>query len=160
MKATVAAFAVLLGACTQADEAQTPAPAPTAEVSAFPGETPGEIPQSIVGEYRLAGIDGEDMNSPVGIAVSIGIDTIHYEPRCLGSAWTYTLRQGELKLERDTRFGPQKNKDGSIVTCLPAVTPEYGRLSEAFAVAERVRRMPSNALEFSGGGHSVTLFSQ
>ncbi|QPC98446.1 hypothetical protein [Qipengyuania soli] len=151
---------LLSGACTPANDSQTHGPVTQTEITQAAVQPAGEIPETIVGEYRLAGIDGEDLNSPTGMAVSIGEDTISFEPKCLGSVWTYSLSHGDLRLERDPRYGPQKNKDGSIVSCLPAVTPEYGRLSEAFSAVEKVRRTPANALEFSGGGHSVTLFSQ
>ena len=118
------------------------------------------MPQSLVGEYRVAGIDGEPLDAEFGIAVSISPETIGYEPRCLGFAWTYTYTEGRIATAPDPRHGPQRGEDGSLVSCLPAVGPEYRALARAFDAVEQVRRTPANALEFSGGGHSVTLFSQ
>ena len=155
MKPLVLIAIALLAACQPAEREQVPAP-----TTPSPSVPAGAIPASIVGEYRLAGIDGADSNSSTGIAVSISDGAISYEPRCLGYVWTYMLDNGAIQLERDPRYGPQKMADGSVTSCMPAVTPEYGRLAKALSVAEQVRRTPVNAIEFSGGGHSVTLFSQ
>ncbi len=117
-------------------------------------------PRAILGEYRVAGIDGEPLDTAFGIAVSIDARRISYEPQCLGYAWTYRYGAGEIALADDPGSGPERGSGGGAMSCLPAVPPEYRALARAFAAAEAVRRTPANGLEFSGGGHSVTLFSQ
>ena len=146
-------LALLLAGCS------APAEDPQAPPATAPSQAM-EVPDSIIGEYRVAGIDGAPMDADYGIAVSITADTISYEPRCLGFAWTYTLSEGRIAVARDPRHGPHRAEDGSTVTCLPAVGPESRALALAFDAAEQVRRTPENAIEFSGKGHSVTLFSQ
>ena len=123
------------------------APAPTAQV-ASPAVTPETW--SLAGEYRVAGVDGDDLNAPTGHAVSITEDTIEFM-RCAGFAWTYNFEDGAL----ETRRIPVSPDE---IVCLP--TPEAHRTGVALAEATRVRRTSANGLEFSGGGHSVLLFSQ
>jgi hypothetical protein len=46
------------------------------------------------------------------------------------------------------------------VRCLPAIPARLDEVFRALDYADRVVRKPSNAIEISGGGHSLTLFSQ
>ena len=117
-------------------------------------------PATIVGEYRVAGIDGEAFDSDTGIAVSISDQTISYPPACLGYSWDYRYEGGSLSMERTAGMGPEARGDGSNVSCTVAVGPEYARLAQAVAAATTVDRTPENGLRFSGGGRSFTLFSQ
>ena len=164
MKRAAALACVALAACQPAarsgpEEAREGAPAASRETLPAP-DPASTIPQDISGEYRVAGIDGEPLDAEFGIAVSIDGETISFEPTCHGFAWTYRYQAGTLALAKDPRFGPQSAPDGSATSCLSAVPPEYRALARAFAAADAVRRTPANALEFTGNGHSVTLFSQ
>lgn len=138
--------AALLAACQQAeDPATTSAPAET------PAETPqAEAPVSLVGEYRVAGIDGTEVGGNIGIGLSVTETNIFYDPRCAGFDWTYTYEGGSLTTERPA--------DRPV--CRIAVHPEQQRLATALDAVTQAERTPSNGIELSGGGHSVTLFSQ
>ena len=146
-------LAALLAACAPTAEEPAAEPSPAAFDT-------GIVPASIVGEYRVAGIDGEPLETDFGIALSITEETIGYEPRCLGFAWTYSLEDGRVKIQRDPAYGPQPAPGGGTVTCLPAVSPQHRALAVAIDAAKEVRRTPANAVELRGSGHSVTLFSQ
>ena len=45
-------------------------------------------------------------------------------------------------------------------TCRIAVHPEQQRLATALDAVTSAVRTPSNGIELTGGGHSVTLYSQ
>ncbi|WP_374406756.1 hypothetical protein [Pelagerythrobacter sp.] len=109
-----------------------------------------EAPASLVGEYRVAGIDGTEVGGQIGIALSIEDERIHFEPRCAGFDWTYTYDGGALATDRPA----------NRPTCRIAVHPEQQRLATALDAVTTARRTPSNGVELSGGGHGVTLFSQ
>lgn len=121
------------------------------------------VPSMLTGEYRVAGIDGQDVGGGIGIALIITDDQIWFDPRCAGFSWTYTHEDGALTTDR-----PESPRavDGQIAarlgrpTCRIAVHPEQRRLANALDAVRQVRRTPSNGIEMSGGGHSVTLFTQ
>jgi hypothetical protein len=136
--------ALLLTACgSSGDE---PAAGAAQEASAIPAP----VVENIAGEYRVAGIDGAELDAPIGIAVSIGADTIGLEP-CAGFAWSYRFTGGALETKR-------LPASADVASCEPA--PEVVRAGAALAEATRVRRTSANGLEFSGGGRSILLFSQ
>jgi hypothetical protein len=47
-----------------------------------------------------------------------------------------------------------------MASCRRALLPEEDAIAAAFDNAGMVRRTPANGIEFTGGGHSVLLFSQ
>lgn len=156
---TMLAASAALAACQQADEVAAPAtPASDSGAVVTPtgapdGDAPApamNAPASLVGEYRVAGIDGTEVGGQIGIALSITDGNIFYDPRCAGLEWTYTYGNGALTMERPA--------DAPV--CEIAVHPEKQRLAAALDAVTRAERTPSNGIELTGGGHSVTLFSQ
>ncbi len=151
--------AFLLAGCGSGDDEPTRAPGQEAgppPVAGAPADAapfdpaPSPTAQSLAGEYRVAGIDGEDLDAPIGIAVSISPTTIELEP-CAGFAWTYTYTGRRLETARIPVSGDEP-------TC--RVEPAITRAGLALAEATRVTRTAANGLEFRGGGRSVLLFSQ
>lgn len=142
----------LISACQQADALAGAAP-----VQAAPA------PVSLAGEYRVAAIDGSEVGGGIGIALTVTERQIWFDPRCAGFSWSYSYADGALTTER-----PEKPNadDGSLVArpvrpvCRIAVHPEQQRLAEALDAVTTATTTPSNALELSGPGHSVTLFTQ
>lgn len=120
--------------------------------TAAPSASPTPV-GSLVGEYRVAGIDGEALDLPFAMTLSIDERSIVNEGVCGGDAWDYRLEGSELELTRTRRPDPE---------CLATVRvyPEVLHLPAAIDAATRAERTPSNAIELSGGGHSVTLYSQ
>ena len=108
------------------------------------------MPLTLQGEYRVAGVDGEDLNAPTGVTVSITKDTIALA-RCAGLAWTYRYEAGRLETKLLRRLPDD-------LMC--RISEEAQRVGSALGEAHQVRRTAANGLEFSGGGRSALLFSQ
>jgi hypothetical protein len=141
----------LLAACGQPAEQPVPTPTPSATASpALPA------PESLVGEYRVAGIDGEELNASFGIALSIDEGKVSFEPTCAGFVWTYAYRGGALDLERRQ----EKIGHPPPPVCAVAIHPLQRQLGEALDAVDRAGRTPANGIELSGNGRSVLLFTQ
>lgn len=103
----------------------------------------------LAGEYRVAGIDGADINLPHAITASIDGERIHVTSDCVNFAWSYRFEGEQLATERVP-----------VESCARGFEPIEQELLAALDVADAVRRTPANAVEISGGGHAVTLFAQ
>lgn len=154
---SAALLAIALAGC--GGEAQRPAeepqatpaaaaPAPAASTLAGDSAAIAEV-EALAGEYRVAGADGQDIDLPHGITVTIDAETIRVNASCVNFAWTYRFD--------GTRFVTQTLP---VTSCRRGLFPEEEAVQAAFDAAEAVARLPSNGIEFSGGGHSVVLFSQ
>lgn len=121
----------------------TPAPAP-------PGSAGPEAQQSLpVGEYRVAGADGADIDLGHGISLSVTEDTIALASQCVTPRWTYRYVDGRLRTERIVE-----------PICERGRHPAESAAMAVFDDPQEVLRTPANGLFVEGGGHSVTLFSQ
>jgi hypothetical protein len=121
-----------------------------------PQDIPDEADSSIIaisdalaGEYRVAGVDGQDVNLPHGITASITDDRIEVQSDCIRFAWSYRFEDRLLVTEQ-----------APVASCRRALLPEERALSEAVEAADIVRRTPANGIELSGSGRSVTLLGQ
>jgi hypothetical protein len=132
--------ALMLAACRPAAEESPAQPEQPSQPAAVP---------ELAGEYRVAGVDGSDIDLPHAITASIDEERIHLVSDCVNLAWTYRFEGARLATET-----------AAVEGCARGLEPAEQALLAAFDVADAVRRTPANALEFSGGGHSVTLFSQ
>lgn len=133
-----------LAACQPSEEAPQ-----GALDSAEPTSSIIASPETLAGEYRVAGIDGADVNLPHGITASITDDRIDVVSDCIRFAWTYRFEEQLLATE-----------EAPVASCRRALLPEERALREAVEAADVVRRTPANAIEFSGGERSLLLFSQ
>jgi hypothetical protein len=144
----------LLAACSPApfDRADSGGDRPAPEGTGAPTVSPTPV-GSLTGEYRVAGIDGEALDLPFALTLSIDDRSIVNEGVCGGDAWDYRLEGTDLTLTRTRSPDP---------ACLATVRvdPVVFRLPAAIDAATRAERTPSNGIELSGGGHSVTLYSQ
>lgn len=130
---------------TESPALETAAPESRPEIAEGTMMTPAEL----VGEYRLAGVDGQDINLPHGISASISAEEIEVSSQCIRFKWTYAITDGALAASR-----------APAVSCQRGLSPEEEAIARAFDQAQQVRRTPANGIEFSGAGHTVTLFSQ
>lgn len=103
----------------------------------------------LVGEYRVAGVDGGDIDLPHGITATITADRIDVTSDCIRLAWNYRFENGALSTEAVP-----------MPSCRRALLPEEAAVAEAFEQAGMVRRTPANGIEFAGGERSVLLFNQ
>lgn len=160
-------LAAAIGGCVPqaGGEILAPAPAPVSEPAGVDGAASliSSI-EALAGEYRVGGIDGKPLSGREGIAVSISDTQLSFEPACAGFVWRIAMVEGELRTFRPGD-GNKDGEGGFVATptgpvCRIAVPPEKRALAEAIDAARQAVRTPSNGIELSGGGHSVTLFSQ
>lgn len=142
-----------VAACSRPEPTTAPASEPVPAAVASPAESMSRnaiaSAERLAGEYRIAGVDGRDINLPYGITASISGDRIEVQADCVRLAWSYRFEGARLV----TRGTP-------VAGCRRGLTPEEEGVRAAFEAAEAVRRLPSNGIEFSGGRRSVLLFSQ
>ena len=149
---------VLLVAC-QRIEAPTPAPSssPTPTAIATAPAKPANpaqpsAPTTLAGEWRVAGIDGVPFDEPYGLGLSADERLIWMEPRCAGVARSYRIDGGRIS------FGPDPNARNEV--CAIGMPPRTDDVLRALDSAKTIRQTPQNGIEISGGGHSLTVFSQ
>ncbi|WP_067784782.1 hypothetical protein [Paraurantiacibacter namhicola] len=145
--------AALLSACQEQTPPAEPMPV-TSEADPAPGQpaiATGVITDPLVleGEYRVAGIDGAEVDLPHAMTVTITPGTIRYISQCVTGAWRYRFEGQAIVLEQVVE-----------ATCDRGRYPEEEGIESALAAVTHVRRTASNAVEFSGRGRTVTLFSQ
>jgi len=157
--------AAMLAAC--APEASPPPPgaedsppAATPDPDVPVGSTPIARLGDLLGEYRVAGIDGEELGGDQGIAVSIDGPILSFEPTCAGFVWNIAEDGSDFVFTRAPGYGPTRQTDGSVMVCAVAVPSEFHRLGQAIDAARGAWRTPANGVLLEGGGRSVLLFSQ
>ena len=133
-----------LAACQPHTEAPRGAPDSAERTSSIIASS-----DALAGDYRVAGIDGADVNLPHGITASIADERIDVQSGCIRFAWTYRFEEQLLVTEQ-----------APVASCRRALLPEERTLAEAMEAADVVRRTPANGIEFSGSGHSLLLFGQ
>lgn len=119
-----------------------------------------EIPASLVGEYRVGGIDGGEVPGGQSIAVSVDEKTISYGMRCAGFHWTYTLEGQEVVTRRPHNPADRAEGEPPPPVCAVAVSPGERALAIALDNASLIDVTASNGIVLSGENHSVTLFTQ
>ena len=149
------ALALLMAVCG----CQAPMSPPPPPYEAPPGPPlQGQALTTLAGEWRVAGIDGKSFDESYGLALSADDSTIWWAPRCAGYERSYELDGIHAHFAlTDAEF----HKDGSPrIVCQIGIPSRLPEVFRAIDSADRVVRTPSNAIEISGGGHSLTLFSQ
>lgn len=160
-----AAFIAMLSlaACTQSDEAsEEPAIAASPSAAAGPTASPEPVDtvaprvpselipaRELVGEWRVAGVDGQAIDQPYAITAAITDDRIHIVADCINLAWSYAAESGTITTTRVPVEG-----------CGRGLTQQEKALVAAIDAATGFGRTPSNAVEIFTTDHRVTLFSQ
>ncbi|MFA7588094.1 MAG: hypothetical protein WCY11_18205 [Novosphingobium sp.] len=160
LRALIPALMTVIALASCGADPQTPIPAPETPASPDRASSNPAL-ATLAGEWRVAGIDGADLNESYGLALSADGKEIWWEPRCAGFVRGYTITDGRV------RFGPSPSqRRGPVATVPPPPVCAIGppaRLSDVFRAldnAQAIVRTPANGIEISGGGHSVLLFSQ
>lgn len=129
--------------------------------SSSPSITPAVQPvQTLEGEWRVAGIDGQSVDQPQGLALSASHEEIWWSPRCAGYALSYRIEGGAFKTGPHIGFVPRKPGEPTPPVCAIASPPRIGEVFQALTSATSIRRTDQNGVELAGGGHSLLLFSQ
>lgn len=136
-------------ATTAAEDGPYVATAPLPPPTSDPATGTVNVPGALVGEYRVAGVDGREVDLPHAITLSITADTIRYTSHCVGGTWRYR-RDGDRLVTREV----------PMAVCQRALYPEEEAIDMLFAAGPTFRRTEANGIELSGGGHMVTVFSQ
>lgn len=156
----VAAMSLALVAC----EASAPAPpareTDAAQTTASSTTEPALEPiETLEGEWRVAGIDGEAWDESSGLALSADAQEIWWEPRCAAYIQGYTI--DGLRIEIGPRVtDPPLATDMPPPVCAIGLPPRLTEVFQALQTAETVGRTPENGVLLEGGGRSLLLFSQ
>ncbi len=104
---------------------------------------------ALIGEYRVAGAGGLEVDLDWAITLSITADRIALQSQCVTPSWRYAYRDGAISTE-------------AIPTpiCERALAPVEQAAIDALDGATTVRRSPANAVLIEGAGGAITLFSQ
>ena len=152
------AFACLLTACAPREQIANEGTAPlSAEVPAAP--EPAPVP-TLEGEWRVAGIDGQPLDQPVGLALSASAQEIWWDPHCAGYVRSYRSEGSKFTTGPHIGYVPRKPGEPTLPICTIAPPPRIDEVFRALTSATTIARTPQNGIEISGGGHSVLLFSQ
>lgn len=146
---SLAAGSLALAACQPSEQSQTPGESAPANPDSPVAEGAIVSAAELIGEYRIPGADGQNIDLPHGISAIIDETTIRVSADCVNFAWSYRFEGDRLITEQTP-----------VVSCRRGLLPEEEAVRAAFDTAEAVRRLPSNGIEFSGQGRSVILFSQ
>jgi hypothetical protein len=114
----------------------------------------------LVGEYRVAGVDDAEIRGNEGIALSIDGPQMSFEPTCAGFIWRIDFDGAMFSTARQRDRAEPPSEAAARAVCALEVTPARWALAEALDAATYAQRTPSNGIRLSGGGHSVTIYSQ
>ena len=154
MKQTIAiALLVLTCGCSPIakDDEQPPKPSVTPAPSAA-AEAPQPPAIELAGEWRVAGVDGAEIDGPYAIALSADSARIWWEPVCAGQGRDYRISGNAFKA------GPAPPADAPV--CAIGFPDEVPQIWSALDAADRIERTPENGVLISGAGRSVLLFAQ
>jgi len=148
---------LMLSACAPSNQgAEEPQPTPSV---AAPSRSLTSV-TTLAGEWCVAGIDGQPLDEPVGIALSGDAGQLWWEPRCAGLVRRYRISGQGIA------FGPAGDAvkvapGGSPPpVCAIALPPRLSDVARALDRARTVGRTAANGILIEGAGHSVLLFSQ
>ena len=147
----LAAAVLALAAC-----APTAAPVRQAPPTAAP-VPPRAPPASLVGRWRVVALDRAPVSTPGGIALSIGTDTMWFEPSCAGFLWRYSYAAGAMTVTHPW-YEALAHGQRPPTLCWAEVLPEQRALALTLGVASRAAST-ARGIELSGGGHTVMLAS-
>ncbi len=106
----------------------------------------------LAGEWRVAELNGKEIDKPYAIALSANDEKIWWEPSCALQYREYSIR-GRLFIARAA--APSKS-----AVCDIAYPDELPQIWAALDASKTIERTPANGVRISGDELSVTLFSQ
>ena len=109
----------------------------------------------LVGEWRVAGIDGEDFDEPYAIALSASDSEIWWNPRCARQSVRYSIEGSRFR-----PIPPAGSPEEPVAVCAIAVPPRLPDVIDSIRMADSIERTSANGIRLSGNGRSLTLFSQ
>ena len=137
--------ALLIAACSPPQEPPSPV---AAQVPAEPIDQVATLD----GHWRVAGMDGAEVQGQYAIALTGDERAIWWEPRCAGQSVDYTID--------GTSFSATDPNGPDQIVCDIGFPEELDQLWSAMLAADTIERTPENGISISGNGRSVLLFSQ
>ena len=122
---------------------------PSDKIIASSPEAPGIQQLLPIGEYRLAGTDGADINLGHGIGVTVTATEIAVASQCVTPRWSYRWVGGRIQTD------PVQES-----ICERGRYPAEDALFAVFDDPTMILKTPTNGYFIEGGGHSATLFPQ
>ena len=148
------ALAAIITACGQAEHSQAPVARPVA-ASPLPASPPSgravSDSKAIVGEWRVAGVDGRAIDQPFAITASILPQEIHAVSQCVRWRWRADIRDGKAQLISIAPAEPP---------CARTRSGEETAFERAMSAARFAVRRGDGSLVFAGPAGEVTLFTQ
>ena len=149
----------LLAALSACERPAQPAPQPDAPPPVpAPERPPAASVTSLAGEWRVAGIDGGEVDQPVGLALTGNRDQLWWEPRCAGVARTYRIEGSRVTF--GSTEAPRPAGSPAPPVCDIGLPPRLDEVVRALDDASRISRTESNGILIAGPSHSLMLFSQ
>ncbi|TMM46584.1 hypothetical protein [Qipengyuania marisflavi] len=148
LKAAIALFlaTMLASGCDAPQQNSSPAAAPDPLTAQAPAV-------DLTGEWRVAGIDGAELDGAYGIALSADDGHIWWEPGCAGQGRLFAISGNEFHRIASPDTGPQ-------MVCDIGFPDELAQIWRAIDAADTIERTAQNGVLITGGGHSLLLFSQ
>ena len=149
----------VLAACSQ--ETATAPQATSTPGTERPASAPLATVSTLEGEWRVAGIDGQSLDEPVGIALSASATEVWWEPRCAGMARSYTIDGQRFTSGPILADGPPAAPGSPPPpVCTVGLPPRLNEVFRALSEADTIGRTQANGVAISGESHSLLLFSQ
>ncbi len=121
---------------------------------------------SLKGEWRVAGIDGKQVDLPTALTLSGGEQILDWDPECAQLAHRYTITDEDVfSAPRIRQFVTESARDNSKTPLHPppcAIGLPEGLVDAMTAVesATKIERTEANGIRLSGYDRSITLFKQ
>ncbi len=149
-------------------------PDPAAEKR--PATTAAGLPplaaDTLVGEWRVAGIDGEELGGANGIALTADEAEIWWEPRCAHAILRYRIGGSAFEIippppptpppapSPTPPLTPGGTSLPAPVICTIGLPPRLADVMNALRAGRQIERTAENGIRISGDDSSITLFSQ
>jgi hypothetical protein len=113
---------------------------------------------SLAGEWRVAGIDGQSLDQPIGLALRGTENEFWWNPRCAGMARRYRIEGSNIFF--NSTEPPRKAGQPGPPVCAIGLPPQLKQVFDALDGARNIWRTENNGILIAGAKHSVLLFSQ
>ena len=145
-----------LSACQPAAEAPSVPIEPAAPI-AVEVPAPAAV-RDLAGHWRVAAIDGREMDQSVALALTGDAVQIWWEPRCAGMARNYAISGSTIRFT--STYPPRAPGEATPPVCAIGLPPRLDEVFRALDGARTVERTAQNGILIAGPAHSVTIFSQ
>jgi len=120
--------------------------------------------ETLAGEWRVGGMNGQSMEGPEAIALTADASEIWWEPRCAQKSVGYRILNERFFHVKPPEAPPAPPSTAPAppppLTCVIGLPTRLSDALNAIRAADRIERTPANGVRLSGKGQSITLFAQ